>query len=133
MLFHSSYSQCRHVHGSSAGGLDAFKRFFTAMPASSGMAFVLIPHLDPTHKSLMVESLSKQTDTPVRETADGIPIEVDSVYVIPANKYLAISDRRFELSVPTERRGFEMAIDFCFRLQESTDWCYPVFPRAGGL
>ena len=42
----------------SAGGLDAFKKFFTAMPADSGIAFVLIPHLDPTHESLMVELLS---------------------------------------------------------------------------
>src|SRR5271165_6338789 len=43
----------------SAGGLDAFKKFFTAMPADSGIAFVLIPHLDPTHESLMVELLTR--------------------------------------------------------------------------
>ena len=47
--------------GASAGGLDAFKKLFSAMPADSGMAFVLIPHLDPTHESLMVELLAKQT------------------------------------------------------------------------
>jgi two-component system, chemotaxis family, CheB/CheR fusion protein len=47
--------------GASAGGLDALKRFFKAMPADSGMAFVLVPHLDPTHESLMVELVARQT------------------------------------------------------------------------
>ena len=55
----------------SAGGLEAFKKFFPAMPADSGMAFVLIPHLDPKHESLMVELLAQQTAMPVVEAEDG--------------------------------------------------------------
>jgi two-component system CheB/CheR fusion protein len=51
--------------GASAGGLDAFKKFFSRMPADSGAAFVLVPHLDPTHASLMVELLARQTQMPV--------------------------------------------------------------------
>jgi chemotaxis response regulator CheB len=57
--------------GASAGGLEAFKRFFRAMPPDSGMAFVLIPHLDPTHGSLMVELLSRQTAMKVSEVEEG--------------------------------------------------------------
>ena len=56
--------------GASAGGLDAFKRFFSAMPADSGVAFVLIPHLDPKHESLMVELLARYTKMPVVEATE---------------------------------------------------------------
>ena len=101
--------------GASAGGLDAFKRLFGAMPADSGMAFVLIPHLDPTHESLMVELLAKQTAMPVREAEDGMAIEPNRVYIIPPNKYLAITNRQLKLTVPTERRGLQTAIDFSLR------------------
>ena len=57
--------------GASAGGLDAFKKFFKAMPADCGMAFVLVPHLDPKHDSLMVELLARQTAMPVVEAGEG--------------------------------------------------------------
>jgi two-component system, chemotaxis family, CheB/CheR fusion protein len=61
--------------GASAGGLDAFKRFFGAMSADSGVAFVLIPHLDPQHESLMVELLARTTSMPVVEADEGMAIE----------------------------------------------------------
>jgi two-component system CheB/CheR fusion protein len=51
--------------GASAGGLNAFKKFLSAMPANSGIAFVLVHHLDPVHESLMVERLARQTTMPV--------------------------------------------------------------------
>ncbi|HLF12706.1 MAG TPA: CheR family methyltransferase, partial [Gammaproteobacteria bacterium] len=98
--------------GASAGGLDALKKFLTAMPAESGMAFVLIPHLDPTHESLMVELLAKQTRMPVQEATDGMAIEINHVYVIPPNRYLAIKRRALWLSKPPEPRGLQTAIDF---------------------
>ncbi len=103
------------VIGASAGGLDAFKKFFSNMPADSGIGFVLVPHLDPTHRSLMVELLAKQTQMRVHEAKNGMTIQANSVYVIPPNKYLAISNGKIQLSVPTERRGLQTAIDFCFR------------------
>ncbi len=84
--------------GASAGGLDAFMKFFKAMPADSGMAFVLIPHLDPKHESLMVELLARQTQMPVSEAAEGQSIQVNHVYIIPPNKFLAIHDGRLLLT-----------------------------------
>ena len=76
--------------GASAGGLDAFKKFFSAMSADSGVAFVLIPHLDPKHESLMVELLSRCTKMPVVEATEGMPVEANRVYIIPPNKYMTI-------------------------------------------
>lgn len=87
----------------SAGGLDAFKRFFSAMPATSGMAFVLIPHLDPTRDSMMVELVSRQTAMPVSEATEGARVAPDHVYVIPPNRYLAMEDGVLHLAGPVER------------------------------
>jgi two-component system, chemotaxis family, CheB/CheR fusion protein len=101
--------------GASAGGLDAFKKFFTAMPADSGIAFVLIPHLDPTHRSLMVELLAKQTPMSVVEAGHNMPVEANCVYIIPPNRDLSIERGHLQLSKPPERRGLQTAIDFFFR------------------
>ena len=65
--------------GASAGGLEAFKRFFRAMPADSGMIFVLAQHLDPSQKSLVAELLNSQTNMPVVEGVDGVEIEPNHV------------------------------------------------------
>jgi two-component system CheB/CheR fusion protein len=101
--------------GASAGGLDAFKKFFSAMPAGSGMAFVLIPHLDPTHESLMVELMARQTSMPVREARDGMPVVPDHVYVIPPNADLTIEHRVLRVTPPPPRRGSHTAIDVFLR------------------
>ncbi len=76
----------------SAGGLGAFKEFFQAMPADNGMAFVLIPHLDPKHESLMAPLLSKQTRMPVMEAEEGQRLEANHVYVIPPNHCLTLHE-----------------------------------------
>jgi two-component system CheB/CheR fusion protein len=89
----------------SAGGLSAFNHFFEAMPAICGAAFVLVPHLDATHKSLMVELLSRQTSMPVIEATDSVLVEADHVYIIPPNHLLTIENGRLRLSdlqVPAE-------------------------------
>ncbi|MCI0653790.1 MAG: PAS domain S-box protein [Methylococcaceae bacterium] len=101
--------------GASAGGLSAYKKFFSAMPDGSGMAFVLIPHLDPTHDSLMAELLAKQTTMPVSEARNGTLVEPNSVYIIPPNKYLAIGAGVLHLSTPPLARGLQVAIDFFLR------------------
>jgi two-component system CheB/CheR fusion protein len=77
--------------GASAGGLDALKKLFAAMPPESGMAFVVVPHLDPAHESLMAPLLAKCTAMPVIEAQDGRRVEVNHVYVIPPDSYLGIS------------------------------------------
>lgn len=101
--------------GASAGGLSAFKKFFSKMPVDSGAAFVLVPHLDPKHESLMAELLARQTRMPVCEAREGMPIEPNCVYVIPPNKYLAIVQGKLQLSVPADRHVLPTAIDFFFR------------------
>lgn len=103
------------VIGASAGGVEAFKRFFEHMPPDSGMAFVLVPHLDPTHKSLMVELLAKETRMRVLEATQGALILPNHVYVIPPNKYLAIKQRRLVLSGLPEASAGGTAIDFALR------------------
>jgi two-component system CheB/CheR fusion protein len=99
----------------SAGGLDAFKRFFQAMPPDSGMAFLLVPHLDPHHESLMVGLLGKYTGMPVVEATEGVGVEPNRVYVIPPNRYLAVSHGVLRLTGPVERRAQQTAIDFFLR------------------
>ena len=101
--------------GASAGGLDAFQRFFDAMPANSGMAFVLIQHLDPTHASMMRDLLSGHTEMRVVEVTDGMPLAPDHVYLIPPGTYLALQDGALRLSKPLERYGARLPFDFFLR------------------
>ena len=101
--------------GASAGGLDAFKKFFDALPANSGMAFVLIQHLDPTHESLMVDLLAGHTRMKVLQATDRMRLARDHVYLIPPGAYLAINDGILRLSKPLERHGARMPFDFFLR------------------
>ena len=101
--------------GASAGGLEALYKLFDALPPDTGMAFVLIQHLDPTHSSMMVGLLTGHTAMPVLEAADGMPVERDHVYVIPPGVYLSIRDGALRLTHPRERHGARMPIDFFLR------------------
>lgn len=101
--------------GASAGGLNAFKNFLTAMPANSGIAFVLVPHLDPKHDSMMVELLARHTKMPIVEATDGMNVEANHVYVIPPNKYMTISQGVLRLTGPVERSGPQTSIDLFLR------------------
>jgi two-component system CheB/CheR fusion protein len=103
------------VIGASAGGLDALKRFLSALPPDSGIGFVLIPHLDPRHESLMVELLAGQTRLPVSEARHRNAIKPNHVYVIPPNRYLSVERGSILLSTPPEPRGVKPAIDFALR------------------
>src|SRR5262249_48966054 len=71
--------------GSSAGGLEALEQFLSNVQRHSGMAFVIIQHLDPTHKGAMVELLKRASSIPVVQVEDGQRVEPDNVYVIPPN------------------------------------------------
>ncbi|MHB1215227.1 MAG: chemotaxis protein CheB [Thiobacillus sp.] len=95
----------------SAGGLEAFKQFFPAMSADSGMAFVLVPHLDPEHESLMAPLLGKQTGMPVIEAEEGQHLEANAVYVIPPNRDLTLHQGIIHLSKPLGRGAGRTAID----------------------
>src|SRR5262245_23359385 len=78
--------------GASAGGLEAFTQLLQALPADSGMAFVLVVHLDPTHGSMMAEILSRATSMPVMQVVDEPKVEPNHVYVIPPNRHIVVSD-----------------------------------------
>src|SRR5512141_1805014 len=76
--------------GASAGGLEAFTQFLEHLPATTGMAYVLIQHLDPTHASHLPEILSRKSKVPVREVGGNVPVEADHGYVTPASENLRI-------------------------------------------
>ncbi|QFY42247.1 SAM-dependent methyltransferase [Candidatus Methylospira mobilis] len=97
--------------GASAGGLEAFKQFFLHTAADTGMAFVLVSHLDPDRDSLLADILQRSTIMPVAEALDQMPVEPNRVYVIPPNREMVIAQGRLQLSVPLEPRGQRMAVD----------------------
>src|SRR5438034_1165534 len=101
--------------GASAGGLEALYKLFDALPPGTGMAFILIQHLDPTHKSMMVGLLAGHTSMKVLEAAEDMPIARDHVYLIPPGVYLSIRAGAFQLTKPRERHGARMPFDFFLR------------------
>lgn len=101
--------------GASAGGLDACRKLVESLPASSGMAFIFVQHLDPTHESMMVELLANHTSMTVRQAADGMPIERDHLYVIPPGTYLSVDRGALHLSEPQARHGARLPFDFLLR------------------
>jgi two-component system CheB/CheR fusion protein len=98
--------------GSSAGGLEAARNLLGALPADTGMAFVLVQHLDPTHESMMVDLLAGHTAMTVRQATDGMPIAPNHVYVIPPGTYLSVGDGALHLSQPQARHGARLPFDF---------------------
>ena len=101
--------------GASAGGLEAYKDFFHALPIDTGMAFVLVQHLDPSHHSLLAEILSKATKMPVDEVKSGVRIEPNHVYVIPPDAFMAISAGAFTLTPRNKESGQHLSINFFMR------------------
>ena len=98
--------------GASAGGLEAFERFLARMPVDSGLALVLVPHLDARHKSAMTELLQRRTAMPVVEIADGMTPERNRVHVIPPNATLTIERGTLRIRTP---RSPGNTIDAFFR------------------
>ena len=98
--------------GASAGGLEASIRLVSALPAQSGIAYVLVQHLDPTHPSLMAELLAGHTAMPVRQVTESMRIVADHVYVIPPGTYLAVQAGALRLSAPQARHGARLPFDF---------------------
>ena len=97
--------------GASAGGLDALKELFGAMPADTGMAFVVVQHLDPAHESRMAEILNRSTAMRVMLAEDGIPVEPNTVYTNPPGRTLSIRQGRLALGDSTKGAHVETAID----------------------
>jgi chemotaxis protein methyltransferase CheR/two-component system CheB/CheR fusion protein len=100
--------------GASAGGLEALELFFTHLPPESGVAFVVIQHMDPTHPAMLSEILQGRTLMKVVEASDDDKASPNCVYVIPPNKDLSIIDGHLHLINPVAERGFRLPIDDFF-------------------
>lgn len=101
--------------GASAGGLEALELFFRHVPLGCDLAFVVVQHLDPTQKGVMVELLQRLTPMPVAQAKERLRVEPGHVYVIPPNKNLAILKGVLHLFAPVEPRGLRLPIDFFLR------------------
>jgi two-component system, chemotaxis family, CheB/CheR fusion protein len=101
--------------GASAGGLEAFSNLLRALPPEPGVALVFIPHLDPTHESALVELLSRTTRLPVHRATEGLTVSSNTVYVLPPNSDMTISDGVLHLVRREAARGQHMPIDTFFR------------------
>ena len=100
--------------GASAGGLDALEQFLAHVPNASGLAYVVVQHLDPTQKAMLTELLQRATSMPVREATASTLVEPDMVYVIPPNRELTVVGGRLHLAEPAQPRGLRLPIDVLF-------------------
>lgn len=100
--------------GASAGGLEAIEAFFSQMPADSGMAFIVVQHLSPDYKSLMVELLSKRTSMMVFRAENQLEIKANCVYLIPPKKNLTIYHGQLMLTEQDHSQGLNLPIDIFF-------------------
>ena len=109
--------------GASAGGLQALATFFGEVPADTGLAYIVVQHLDPTHKAMLAELLQRSTSLTVAEAQDAQVIQANRVYVIPPNRELTLSLGRLRLNRPPEIRGRRLPIDalFCSLAREQGD------------
>ena len=101
--------------GASAGGLEALEQFLKNVPAGSGMAFVIVQHLDPTRKGVMSELLQRATSMKVVQVRDRTLVRPDCVYVIPPNKDMSLLHGVLHLLAPVAPRGLRLPIDFFLR------------------
>lgn len=101
--------------GASAGGLTALKRLFEMMPSDTGLAFVVVVHLSPEHKSHLADILQSSVRFPVQQVNDTTPLEANNVYVIPPNANLSAIDTHLRLSKLEAARGERAPIDHFFR------------------
>jgi two-component system CheB/CheR fusion protein len=101
--------------GASAGGLEALDQFLGRVPTGSGMAFVIVQHLDPTRKGIMSELLQRATGMKVIQVKDRTAVRPDCVYVIPPNKDMSLLHGVLHLLKPTATRGMRLPIDFFLR------------------
>jgi len=100
--------------GASAGGLEAITELLKHLPTNSGMAFVVVQHLDPTRKSALTEIIGRATTLPVAEVTDGVPVQPDHVYIIPPGHDMTIAGGKLHLSERHSSQGVRRAIDFFF-------------------
>ncbi|MBA4320412.1 MAG: chemotaxis protein CheB, partial [Flavobacterium sp.] len=101
--------------GTSAGGLETLEQFFTKMPVNTGMAFVIVQHLDPNHVGMMPELLQRMTKMTVTQVTDCLKVKPNCVYIIPPNKSMSILNGTLHLFAPIETHGIRLPIDIFLR------------------
>lgn len=101
--------------GASAGGLEAFTQLLGSLPSDTGMAFLLVQHLDPRHESRLTDLLAKTTPMPVVEATHNVPVRQNHVYIIPPNSNMAITDSHLHITPRPEGRGPHLPVDYLFR------------------
>jgi two-component system CheB/CheR fusion protein len=101
--------------GASAGGLQAFEAFFDNMPSETGIAFVIVQHLDPTRESILTDLLQRHTAMRVVQVDDGMQIQPDNVYVVPPNRDMAVFHGTLLLTEIESHGGLRLPVDFLFR------------------
>jgi len=101
--------------GASAGGLEAIEQFLSGVPVDSGMAFVVVQHLDPNHKGMLCELLQRATPMPVQQITERMPVQPNQVHVIPPGFDLSILHGVLHLLEPAEPRGLRLPIDYFLR------------------
>lgn len=100
--------------GASAGGLVAMEQFLAQTPADTGMAYLVVQHLDPTQKAMLPELLQRVTTMPVHEAQQDMPVEPNNVYVIPPNAELSVAGGVLKLAKPAEPRGMRLPVNVLF-------------------
>jgi PAS domain S-box-containing protein len=101
--------------GASAGGLEAFTQLLRALSPDTGMAFVLVQHLEASHESMLTKLLSSATKMPIAEVTQGVRVEPNHVYIIPPNADLQISGGMLQIALRKAPKGHHLPIDHFFR------------------
>ena len=101
--------------GASAGGFEALVRMLGAVEPRSGLAFVVLQHLDPTHASHSVELIGHRTRLTVVPAEDGSLLAPDTVYVLPPNRFLSVKENRLQLTPPADSQGVRLPVDHFLR------------------
>jgi two-component system CheB/CheR fusion protein len=101
--------------GASAGGLEAFSELLARLPEKTGMAYVLIQHLDPKHHSDLRDILERTTKIPVHEVADGVVVQPEHIYVIPPNVTMVLKNGKLRLDARVLTRGRHLPLDLFLR------------------
>ncbi len=97
--------------GASAGGLESLEKLFRNLPTDTGMAFVVLQHLSPDFKSMMLELLGRDTTMTIHRAEDGMLLEADSIYLLPPRKEMVIEDGRLRVTDKDRSKGLALPID----------------------
>jgi len=100
--------------GASAGGLEALCDLLHSLSPTTGLAFLVVQHLDPVHASGLAEILAKSTSMPVLRAENGLPLQPDHVYVITPNTSMTVTDGHLLVKERTEAAGLHMPVDALF-------------------